>query len=480
MTITLSAVDLFYFKQELRAKLLDAKVEQIYQHDAASITIRFYKNGIGKIDLFIAPPRGLYITTNKPASSEELFGFCGILRKYLPSTTLTAIDQVGFSRTMRFDFQYRDSKSKFALIVELYDKGNIILIDAKGKQEQKEISDTKETNEAEKKTGEKDTNDELDMLDAPRANETGDMILAPMQVQRWEHRTIAAGQPYTPVINQFPQDIVADKVAELAKSAAAESMTASKFAATKFNLGGNYGALLCAMADISPNSIISTDEAKKLGAQLQSLFTQQFSPHVALEKSARTDDVATTAAQTEHMSEIMPAEKEKKNINAKAQMTQIKAIFPFINPAALSLFGSLTPTESLSAQYEKALFLHDKPVVDKKVKASSSAQKKFQNILAAQQASIAQLEAESEANKQIGTYMYENHSYFENLLAKINELIEAQKRFQKSQTKPAKHTEMDAALLIELNTLGIISHDSAKKAVTLEIPETQKASDEQK
>jgi len=410
MAIVISAVDVFYFKQELRAKLLDAKVEQIYQHDATSITMRFYKNGVGKIDLFIAPPRGLYVTTHKPASSEELFGFCGILRKYLPSANLVAIDQVGFSRTLRFDFKFRESK--FSLIVELYDKGNIILLDSE------------------------------------------DKILAPMQVQRWEHRTIAAGQQYSPLISRFPQDyskteietLVEDATSKLtpnsksnsaanskqmSKSTAnsSDEMTTSKFATTKFNLGASYGAVLCAIAQVSPNEKITKELALKLHDQLKVLFAQEFSPNI-----------------------VLGVDEESKTI---------KKIFPFSHPS----LGLLETVPSLSSVYEQTLLLHDKPVVDIKTKASSAAQKKFQNILAAQQASISQLEAEVQENQQIGTYMYENHAHFEELLAKINAAINAHKKYSANAT--AK--ESAANLSEQLKSLCVTSHDAIKKTVTLDL-----------
>jgi hypothetical protein len=110
-----------------------------------------------------------------------------------------------------------------------------------------------------------------------------------------------------------------------------------------------------------------------------------------------------------------------------------------VAPFSHQTFAEFEPIDSLSQAYEKALFLHNKPVSDPKLKATTAAQKKFQNIVSAQNASIATLSAEVVKNQKVATYLYENHTTFE--------------------------------VSASLKSLGVTTYNPAKKTVIVDIPE---------
>jgi len=410
MSVVVSAVDLYYLRDELATKLAQAKVEQVYEHDATRLTIRFYKPGVGKIDLFIAPPKCIYLTTKRPAASDEQFAFCGIARKYLPGALLTQITQPSFSRTLRFDFAYKEQR--FALIIELYDKGNIILLD--------------------------DT----------------DKILAPLLTQRWENRIVASGHQYVPDVTPFPQTRSEDEIIRLANEAAEQSLTTSKFATTKLGLGGTYGAFLCQLANISPAIIVSTQEAIVMHKLVEQLFSQKYNP-CAIVSQLPADSTGADFASKERIEHIFPFSHplliEVAKLNAKTNEKTNANV-------AIKSF------DSLSIAYEQLFLLHDIVVIDAKTKATSAAQKKLKNILDSQRESIARLEKDAQQNMQVGELLYSRHVEFDKLLSQVRESVKEHKENKEHKTSSISDEELKS----RLKQIGVVSFDLATKTITLE------------
>lgn len=121
---------------EFQHKLLGSRVMKIYQPDKFSITMRFH-TAEGNLQAYLSahPVTGRAHFTNV---SRENPGnpplFCMVLRKHLEGGRLTAIEQLGWERILRFTFSTTDETGLPAerhLYLEIMGKhSNLILVDA--------------------------------------------------------------------------------------------------------------------------------------------------------------------------------------------------------------------------------------------------------------------------------------------------------------------------------------------------------------
>ncbi len=121
---TISGLELRYIINELN--LNNAKVDKIFQLDAGSFMIRFHSASQGKVMLNIKMPNKLYKTEIKEKSTEPQ-GFVMYLRKKLSNARLLSLKQIGLERIVEFKFQTKEGI--YYLIIELFAKGNVLLLD---------------------------------------------------------------------------------------------------------------------------------------------------------------------------------------------------------------------------------------------------------------------------------------------------------------------------------------------------------------
>jgi len=118
----LTSLDIYALLEEIRPRLIDAKVEAI-QHIDNEIVLRLFKGC--KFDLLISSGIGLWISDYKREAPKTPDNFCMLLRKDLKGERLTSVTQHMFDRVVEFGFS-----NGMKLIAEFFAKGNIILCDA--------------------------------------------------------------------------------------------------------------------------------------------------------------------------------------------------------------------------------------------------------------------------------------------------------------------------------------------------------------
>ena len=123
--------------QELKSKLIDGKVDKIYEPNSEEIVLSIYSEGI-KYALDLVVNSHYYranLTTNAKPNPSQAPNFCMTLRKYLIGTHITNIYTNNLERIIFIDFEgYNKSKdfSNKRLIIELMGKySNITLVDNK-------------------------------------------------------------------------------------------------------------------------------------------------------------------------------------------------------------------------------------------------------------------------------------------------------------------------------------------------------------
>ncbi len=124
---------------ELKVQSLGARVEKVYQPQADEILIQIRSREGGKKLLINAgsnnPRIGFTFSTKENPAVPPMF--CLFLRKHLSGATLSAVEQEGFERVVRLEFDTRDEMGfscKRMLYAEIMGKySNLIFTDGEGK-----------------------------------------------------------------------------------------------------------------------------------------------------------------------------------------------------------------------------------------------------------------------------------------------------------------------------------------------------------
>jgi predicted ribosome quality control (RQC) complex YloA/Tae2 family protein len=122
----LNFLELHFLVQELQV-CVGARLQKVYESDG--LLLQFHKSGVGKFLLRVTD-KVLWLSASRPAA-ETISGVVAKLRKVLEGKKLTALEQSGSERIVKFTFQTQ--KETFFLIVELFGKGNAVLTDVNNK-----------------------------------------------------------------------------------------------------------------------------------------------------------------------------------------------------------------------------------------------------------------------------------------------------------------------------------------------------------
>jgi predicted ribosome quality control (RQC) complex YloA/Tae2 family protein len=115
---------------ELKAKLVEARINNVYQLDAKTLLFKLHKVNEAPIMLVLEAGRRLHLTSYSLEKPKSPPAFCMTLRKYLPGAWISGVEQHEFERIALFHI--RTKMGNMQLILELFGEGNIILVGEKG------------------------------------------------------------------------------------------------------------------------------------------------------------------------------------------------------------------------------------------------------------------------------------------------------------------------------------------------------------
>jgi predicted ribosome quality control (RQC) complex YloA/Tae2 family protein len=122
---TMSNVDIFTISQELHDLLEGARVDKSFQPTKDTIIIRFHVKGIGRIDVVFQAGVRMHKTQYPLINPKIPPSFPMLLRKHLKGANIVSIKQHHFDRVVEIKIK---KEQTFTLIIELFSKGNIILL----------------------------------------------------------------------------------------------------------------------------------------------------------------------------------------------------------------------------------------------------------------------------------------------------------------------------------------------------------------
>jgi predicted ribosome quality control (RQC) complex YloA/Tae2 family protein len=125
-----TSFDLYAVVHELKEKLVDARVNNVYQLDAKTLLFKLHKMNQPPMRLVLEAGRRMHLTSYSLEKPQSPPAFCMTLRKYLPGAWINSLEQFEFERVIMF--QFRVKEATLNLVLELFGEGNIILTGGKG------------------------------------------------------------------------------------------------------------------------------------------------------------------------------------------------------------------------------------------------------------------------------------------------------------------------------------------------------------
>ncbi|BAZ99879.1 ribosome rescue protein RqcH [Methanothermobacter sp. EMTCatA1] len=122
---TMSNVDVFAVTSELNEVLRGARVDKAYQPLKDTVIIRFHVPGEGRVDVVMQAGVRIHRTNYPPQNPKVPPSFPMLLRKHLKGGVVREVRQHGFDRIVEITVE---KDQEYTLMVELFAKGNIILL----------------------------------------------------------------------------------------------------------------------------------------------------------------------------------------------------------------------------------------------------------------------------------------------------------------------------------------------------------------
>lgn len=122
----MSNVDIYRIVKELNEEIIGTRIDKSYQPTYDTIRIKLRKAGEGRKDLVMQAGVRIHLTDYPQPNPTIPPNFPMLLRKHLSGGTITSIKQHNFDRIIEITVQ---KNVEYTLIVELFSKGNVILLD---------------------------------------------------------------------------------------------------------------------------------------------------------------------------------------------------------------------------------------------------------------------------------------------------------------------------------------------------------------
>ena len=210
--------------------LLEAKVGKIYQPTPDSIRISIFIPEVGRDNLMLEAGKRAHISKYLPSNPKVAQSFPMLLRKHLMGGKIVGINQHDFDRIIELNIVRGGVKT--VLVIELFAKGNIVLLDEKRK------------------------------------------IILPMKPVTFKGRKIRSGEIYEyPQSKANPLNVTISTLKELFITSNSDVV---RTVATKMNLGGILAEEVCLIANIDKSRVateISEEEVEQVHSSLMSVLS---------------------------------------------------------------------------------------------------------------------------------------------------------------------------------------------------------------
>lgn len=126
----MSGLDIAALTAELSKIIKGSRVNKIYQIDPKTLLIRIRSQNEA-LNLLIEAGKRVHLTSYEIERPREPSSFCMALRKYLENGIIEEVSQHDLERIIEIYIKY--GGQKYRLIIELFERGNIILVNSENK-----------------------------------------------------------------------------------------------------------------------------------------------------------------------------------------------------------------------------------------------------------------------------------------------------------------------------------------------------------
>ncbi|SFL63078.1 Predicted component of the ribosome quality control (RQC) complex, YloA/Tae2 family, contains fibronectin-binding (FbpA) and DUF814 domains [Methanobrevibacter olleyae] len=396
---SMSNVDIYTICQELNDSLVGARVDKSFQPTKDTVVMRFHKAGVGRLDLVIQAGKRIHISQYPLTNPQNPPNFPMLLRKRLKGANVVSIKQHNFDRVVEIKMKKEET---YTLIVELFAKGNIILL-----------------------------------------NEANEIIL-PLKRKHWSDRDISSKKEYL-----FPQEhginpitLTIEEFKEIISNGEDEEIVRIL---AKNGLGSLYAEEIMLVAEITKKancSNLSGEEIITIFNALKTVFEpldeKKFSPMIVNNKKE------VEKLQEENPDEKYKAKEDVISINIKQYKGFDKESFKSFNEACDEFYSSKVKNEITDIQ-ESAW--------NKKVN-------KFSKRLEKQEKTLKNFKKTIEDSQKKGELLFTNYVQIENILNVIKDAREKDYGWKDigQRLKDAKKSGMEDVQIFEsMDPLGNIS-----------------------
>ncbi|AMK14984.1 ribosome rescue protein RqcH [Methanobrevibacter olleyae] len=396
---SMSNVDIYTICQELNDLLVGARVDKSFQPTKDTVVMRFHKAGVGRLDLVIQAGKRIHISQYPLTNPQNPPSFPMLLRKRLKGANVVSVKQHNFDRVVEIKMKKEET---YTLIVELFAKGNIILL-----------------------------------------NEANEIIL-PLKRKHWSDRDISSKKEYL-----FPQEhginpitLTIEEFKEIISNGEDEEIVRIL---AKNGLGSLYAEEIMLVAEITKK----TNCSNLSGEEIVTIFNALKTVFEPLEEKKFSPMIVNNKEEVEKLQEENPDKKYKAkedviSINIKQYEGFDKESFKSFNEACDEFYSSKVKNEITDIQ-ESAW--------NKKVN-------KFSKRLEKQEETLKNFKKTIEDSQKKGELLFTNYVQIENILNVIKDAREKDYGWKEigQRLKDAKKSGMEDLQIFEsMDPLGNIS-----------------------
>lgn len=310
---TMSNVDIYTITDELNDILENARVDKSFQPMNDTVVIRFHVPGTGRVDLVMQCGVRMHTSQYPLENPTQPPTFPMLLRKRIKGANVVSVKQHAFDRVVEIKVK---KDQHYTIIVELFDKGNIILLDEE------------------------------------------DNIILPLKRKQWSNRDISSKKKYV-----FPEErginpveVTFEELKEMFKNSDSDVVRTL----ARNGLGSLYAEEIILRAEnIDKNQAANTltdEEIEKLYIGIESIFTDlkndNFKPQIV--KCDKKEDVVPL-----NLNQYKDCEKQYfKSFNEACDEFYSKKINSSIKDVKESAWNKKV------GKYEKRLKLQEETVAD--------------------------------------------------------------------------------------------------------------------
>lgn len=405
---TMSNVDINAISYELNGLLEGARVDKSFQPTNDTVIMRFHVKGTGRIDVIFQAGVRIH-TTQYPLDNPKMPpSFPMVLRKHLKGANVVSIKQHHFDRVVEIKMK---KEKNYTLIIELFSKGNIILLD--------------------------DENN----------------IILPLKRKQWSDRDISSKKEYKfpPKRGIDPLNLSQSELNDLFENSDTDLIRTL----ARSGLGGIYSEEIILRSGIDKKKLtvdLSPEEISKIYETIIEIFTplksHDYNPNIVIGKKNDLNDSSNDE-------DVLPVELELYRNDEKYE----KQYFDTYNEAADEFFSKRIKNEIKD--------VHEATWA-KKVG-------KYAKRLKIQEETLDGFEKTIKISKEKGDLLYANYPQIENLLKVIEDARSKEypwKDIAKT-LKNAKKSGMKEAQIVEsMDKLGnlVLDIDNIKISIDSKLP----------